>query len=884
MQHPEPHFYAPYDSEAESEAESAAQRKELGYDTDSDDSDSSTSTGNSIARGLDDPRYAILKAAGPAMTATQQIFYEHGPSLLGSAYEPMPLKDASSNVIVYKSPLYGNPKKRVQSNLFSFKSADRDPAVYPLSTFFTLKTPRTYKNVTQIQIVQVNFQYFANAVPDMSGIDQQIINYLSTLGYDSSACAACFNLQPSYSGVGFSEVGRTNPVDPGQVLVHAVKVSPGDYDAPGLIAELDKKMNKTPPFRIISYADHRTQFQATRTLTHLFNPPGTWVYNSQTGSFSDSMSHSDVVNSYFPNITLASTATPNDQEVFVAYFYPILKEALQDKFASLFLDLQDHPLQHVKTRVVQHYEGLSSPDQFYYNLCAANAPYLKTFRRSLTFEYNPIHHYKWDHNPYTNRVSVVHTDIHPSLQKDIQMTYDAVKGQQIALAGSSPTAFAAAESSLTQLTSIVSDLANQVSTALAEVGIPYGLYSTNGLSLPDTTYILTTATLPVVRGTIDDQLIAVATGAYVPPTRPSSVAARAPPYSPGWMTLTDLVHEARSDTLLSSSYEPTHQTSITRLNGASIVDRVGYNYTGGQTGVLVNCVDFPSLYSTFQSYVNTSQTTSQTVSAVHLNTLSATQAYLSTAYSTVLPPAMIQNGAILNGKGPGGLVLYTNQRVIKPSTPFDSPGQPGTIRTGEPLATLPQNSGSSGSQAAAFDTCCAAIRAFLNNIYSCIPAEYINMISVFQKAGFRNNILNYYSTIASNGTLVRNNLYLQLNTQQTMNNMDVAGVEQYNVSNETTGQHKVVLGKLLTEGTGLADITQTIVQLPAKFETPLGALDHLSFTLLLDTLIPISQLFPFPLEGSEWNAILQIDEEVGTLDRETDLAPVPTVEWPGKPY
>ena len=65
----QPSYYAPYESEAESEAESAADRKAIsGSDSDDSDSDSSTSTGNSIARGLDDPRYAILKAAGPAMT------------------------------------------------------------------------------------------------------------------------------------------------------------------------------------------------------------------------------------------------------------------------------------------------------------------------------------------------------------------------------------------------------------------------------------------------------------------------------------------------------------------------------------------------------------------------------------------------------------------------------------------------------------------------------------------------------------------------------------------------------------------------------------------------------------------------------------------------
>ena len=873
----QPSYYAPYDSEAESEAESAAERKAIsGSDSDSDDSDASTNTGDSIARGLNDPRYAILKLAGPNLTTTQQLFYEQGPSLLGSAYEPMPTKDASNNVIEYKSPLYGNPKKRVQSNLFSFKSADRDPEVYPLSTFFTLKTPRTYKNVTQIQIVQVNFQYFANAIPDMSGVYQEILNYVSSIGFDPSQCANCVNLVPNLNGLALSEVGRTNPVDPGQVLVHAVQVSPGDYDAPGLVAELDKQTNKTPPFRIVSYADHRSQFQATRTLTHLFNPPGIWTYQSQTGTFSDSMSHDDVVKSYFPHITIADTSAPTDQETFVAYFYPVLKEALQDKFASLFLDLQGQSLRSLQAQVVQSYQGLQSTP--YYDLCVANAPYLKTLRRSLTFEYAPIHRYQWDHSPYTNKMSVVHTDLHPSLQKDIQMTYDAAFQQQIAVAGSTPSTFAATQASMTQLTSIVSDLANQVNKALAYVGIPQGLYPVSYLATPSSLLFTSYTPGQLTFVNLDDQLIDIATGVLQAPSAPGVLTTPVPPYDHGWKTLATLVYEA-ANVNSPGIYGPNYFASLNSLNNTSVLQKAGYNYTAGQTGVTVNCTNFPSLYSTFQSYVTLSQAASATVTAVHGGTLQATQAYISSTYGTVLPPALLQNNAVLNGKGPGGVTFYGGQQIVKPSSPFDSVHQSGSIRTGDSLLGISQV-----PQFTAGQSCCEFIAAALRNVYSCIPAEYIVINSVFQKAGFRGNILNYYSTIASNGTLVRNNLYLQLNTEQTMNNMDVAGVEQYNVSNETTGQHKVVLGKLLTEGTGLSDITQTIVQLPAKFETPLGALDHLSFTLLLDTLIPIAKLFPFPLAGSEWNAILQIDEEVGTLDRDTDLAPTPTVEWPGKPY
>ena len=120
--------------------------------------------------------------------------------------------------------------------------------------------------------------------------------------------------------------------------------------------------------------------------------------------------------------------------------------------------------------------------------------------------------------------------------------------------------------------------------------------------------------------------------------------------------------------------------------------------------------------------------------------------------------------------------------------------------------------------------------------------------------------------------------------EQGLNNMDVAAKENYNITNETTGEHKVVLGKILTEGSGLQDVTQTVVQLPAKFDTPLSTIDHFSFNLLLDTLTPLSRIFPFQLAGSDWDGILQIDEEVGTLDRDTDLAPVPTIAWSNKPF
>jgi hypothetical protein len=247
------------------------------------------------------------------------------------------------------------------------------------------------------------------------------------------------------------------------------------------------------------------------------------------------------------------------------------------------------------------------------------------------------------------------------------------------------------------------------------------------------------------------------------------------------------------------------------------------------------------------------------IGTVVSNVLNAQQAatsnYVQTKYASVLPPQLLQGGGYLTGLGTGATTLLASKQVVRASTPFDATTTPSTA-------------------------CCRALEAIALNTYSCIPAEYVAN-SAFYKLGYNAaDIFAYYSTTGIFTSLATGNIYLQLNTEKSLNNMDVAQKEDYRISNETRAEHKVVLGKLLTEGSGLADITQTIVQSPAKFDTPLASLDQFTFTLLLDDLEPIAKAFPFDVAGTDWDAVIQIDEEIGTLDRETQLSSVPTVAWP----
>ena len=148
-----PGYYRPFNDESQDEGEES--------DTDSDDS-SLSGFSDSTARRLDDPRYAIIRAAGPSFnTPTEQLFYQSFEKPMGYDYAATENDPISSITAYFPSAA---PQQTVQTTLFSFSSINRDNTVYPLSTYFNLKTPRVYKNITQIQLVQINFPYFLNSI------------------------------------------------------------------------------------------------------------------------------------------------------------------------------------------------------------------------------------------------------------------------------------------------------------------------------------------------------------------------------------------------------------------------------------------------------------------------------------------------------------------------------------------------------------------------------------------------------------------------------------------------------------------------------------------------------------------------------------------------
>jgi hypothetical protein len=225
-------------------------------------------------------------------------------------------------------------------------------------------------------------------------------------------------------------------------------------------------------------------------------------------------------------------------------------------------------------------------------------------------------------------------------------------------------------------------------------------------------------------------------------------------------------------------------------------------------------------------------------------------------YKTVLPESLLSNNAYLNNKGTGGVTFYGSKLVHIPSTPTELEGR----------ALAPSDV-----------SCCGIMNAVLNNFYGCLPANYlINTVSY--KMGFgTSNILKFYVTEGLTSINVEHNLFLQMNLEQSLNRLDVAGKENYNISNETTSSYHLMLGKIPTRGTiNPGSILTTIIQLPPKFDSaPLASIDHFTFRFYLDDMVPLDLLYPFPLYNpnstpftptpTDWDVIIQIDEQVGQM-------------------
>ena len=838
-------YYTPYSS---------------GDDTEHTDESDLSDTEDPRVRREEDPRYAILRAPGPPLTTSaKQLEYQKG---MGSPW------DATTNITSLKNYTYMVAPKSVRTSLVSIKSSNRDKSVWPTPYNFQIKLPRVYTDVIKFQLTQMSFP---NNKPQSTGLSlfaSTLIDVLLEKGVPSSCISTCLNTincTPSANAVAMIEMGRTNGA--GEPLVNVLSLSDSSYNNTQLAQELTFQANNTPPLNLISYSTFYDIFTNTRDISVLFNEPGD-NFQSLTNHQRYTLHTKDtIMNTYYTQQHIDSIPEITDHIAYTAYYFPILKEIIATQRALPFLQTGSVPFSDVQKRVMGPFEGL--PGDFYYEMCSTNHGVLDGYRAYLTFELKNINQYKWSYQDKERKFVTLHDRLHTSIQRDLKRSYDRFMQHEQIRHGLTPHTFQTLQTNRSH-SCIVKHLERNLSTVLGNY------HFCNGY-----------------RYDCEDHI-----------TLESTFQAHA-------------LHEDEDFTCM-FHYEST----------------IGGIY-GNYAGMRMRFTNFMDYHSSLVGYHGILQSTQQALSTIHGNVQYNYHTYVSNKYTGIFPDEMISNQSYTSGQALpvsflSGQDIYSPGMALGAASPclvscltncqstYSSSYQTcstqysttyftcsttcglstncvaqctstaqGTFTTcvakaASTLSTCSSNCESNCSTiAGCTPICCEILSKLITKWYSNLPVNTV-INTLAYRLGLDKafpstfNILSTVADFTSTGNL---NYFMQINEEQGFNNIDVAMPENYAVSNETTGQIKLMSAKILMNGIGDTGISNTLIQNPTTFVNGLGKLDHLSIKVFYDdaALTPAWLLYPFTFEINEWNATFQIDEIVGQLRASKGWMNVPTI-------
>lgn len=779
-----------------------------------------------------DARFALLRAPTLQQAAL-------GSAAVDGAYERW---DPTTNIESLEDHVYLDPPKTTKTSLVCIKSINRDKSVYPSPYRFQIKLPRTYKNVTKFQLVQLSFPNGNTQNVSQAGLlTSSIVKNLIDRGIPSTCISDCISLIDCSGGVttsGLVEQGRLTAS--GEPLLISLSIPDGrSYTESQMTQELTFRANSTPPFNLISYEDFREVFMTTRNVLVLFNEPSDCYISKITHKRYGGHTKQDIMGAYYTQAHLDSLPVITERIVFNAYYFPILKEMLATQRAEPFLQTDVIPYPVVVQRVLGIFEGLDS--EFYYQLGQRNRGALEVYRRHFTFQYRNINKYICSYNEEQRRATIVHDTLHPSLLRDISGRQTYAMERELALAGLDTFSFATLKQEAGQYAAVVRHMETNLSTILA------GYYLLSGMSYQGgDMYFGSTIASDEVNG----------------------------------VNVLDRVDGSdRVDGISSTLHASTLEADEEFTTMFRITSSFGGLY-GTYPGIVCRFSTFTDYHSTLAGYYTAYQSTQCAVSCIHGAVYQDVHRYMSSKYTGILPQTMIDQRTYLVPNGvpvafvPGRSVYIPGESVL------DAGRQVGA-------------GGAGGANAISYmdvdckAICCSTLRGIIATWYSELPTSFILQTMTY-RLGLINTMpsqFNFLSTVMDVTSTGNLNLYMNINDEQGFNNMDVTMPENYMMSNETTGQVKLMCAKILMGQLGDTGISQTVIQNPSLFENGLGKLDKLDFKIYYDdqTISPAWVYHPYNLDFLEWNATFQIDEEVGFANRATGWGMRPTVPVPKNP-
>ena len=296
-----------------------------------------------------------------------------------------------------QAPLTGTTKNPTtdsrNTNIIVINSRDRDTSVYPNPTYFTIRLPRVYRNVSMINLTEI-------------ALLNSFFNFRADKG----------NLT-----LPLKETGRP---------LFNVNIRQGSYTASELVGELNSALNQTPLFANISFGAFKNQFKNTGDFTILFNEPNGQIFNYQTQQYDTATTKDDIVSRYFVSTTAFGILNFTDLQCLIAYYYPCIKEMV---LRNIPFDLHEAEYQTLPAYsiypnpndyILFGFTGLDDPYIRILVQDAANIALFDSFHQQNTFLVYPVNQYVCSYDSRIGRFRITAPNINTSISSDISRQYN----------------------------------------------------------------------------------------------------------------------------------------------------------------------------------------------------------------------------------------------------------------------------------------------------------------------------------------------------------------------------------------------------------------------------------------------------------------------------
>ena len=382
--------------------------------------------------------------------------------LYGISTSSLYVPDVSSNLLKFTTTQV--------TSIINLDSQDRDKNVYPQPTNLQLRLPRVYRNIINFQIVQIKllsaFYYFRKSKNNIT---------------------ISINEQDRYLDSNNNVVTGSNITDsnyPKKLNIDTNTIREGTYDINTLINELTIQLNITPIFYdfVNGFNQFVPLFASSGDLSVSFNLPGDYFYDSLLNEYIANPTIDQIVTKYFKKRFAGQTSYTIDN-FKIAYYYPVLKEALLDNnytgtainftaANSTYLLTGETPY----TRCVYYFQGLS--DQYVLSVIQANITTLDSYRLAHTFRYTLINKYSVSYDTFNNNISITTNSLNTSLVNLINAKETNYYNQEFSKYGITSNEYDALFTQNTLLLAVLTDMYNYLQSNFAvQFGVEYNSFT-----------------------------------------------------------------------------------------------------------------------------------------------------------------------------------------------------------------------------------------------------------------------------------------------------------------------------------------------------------------------------------------------------------------------